>query len=519
MKFHLASKLGFLSLFILVGCPESNQLIPDGDAGRIDSSTPPRVDTGVEPDTAVPPEDGGSTGTPCGDNTCYAGEFCCNESCGICAAEGGACIEIACNDGVFCNAQRCDSDSATCCPGCSPGESFCSDANGACPELDCPAPTCSSDSECNGGSCCLGCNGDAGYCADACPDIACPPPPSCAECGPGLTCCPGCDGDVACYDSNGACPPVACPPPPPTCEDTNACAEGQRCCPGCLGDHICADGDGPCPVLRCPPPPVTCDSVDCPDDSQCCERCGGAPFCFPAGEMCPVPVCPPPPPPAERCEDGSTCADGLQCCAGCDNSYFCASAAGECPQVLCPVPPPNPSTCPAQEARGVGFCAAFFGYAWNGRSCVGLSGCSCEGDDCDSTYDSPEACERAHYHCPGCSADFMCETNEYCDGCAHGSCPECDDCVADCVRHDCRTEERPTCRALRPDCGDAGVAVVRDGCWLCVDRRTCEPQNVDCRTTGCADNERCARCDGGDVYMCLGEGVGCAVSPGPSPQP
>lgn len=38
------------------------------------------------------------TGTPCGASTCGAGEFCCNESCGLCAPEGGGCIELFCGD-------------------------------------------------------------------------------------------------------------------------------------------------------------------------------------------------------------------------------------------------------------------------------------------------------------------------------------------------------------------------------------------------------------------------------------
>ena len=32
----------------------------------------------------------------CGTNTCGQGEYCCNESCGICAPEGGACTQQAC---------------------------------------------------------------------------------------------------------------------------------------------------------------------------------------------------------------------------------------------------------------------------------------------------------------------------------------------------------------------------------------------------------------------------------------
>ena len=32
----------------------------------------------------------------CGTKTCGAGDYCCNASCGICAPEGYACIQIAC---------------------------------------------------------------------------------------------------------------------------------------------------------------------------------------------------------------------------------------------------------------------------------------------------------------------------------------------------------------------------------------------------------------------------------------
>jgi hypothetical protein len=35
-------------------------------------------------------------GEPCGSNVCGAGEYCCNSSCGICAPEGGVCIQLVC---------------------------------------------------------------------------------------------------------------------------------------------------------------------------------------------------------------------------------------------------------------------------------------------------------------------------------------------------------------------------------------------------------------------------------------
>jgi hypothetical protein len=34
--------------------------------------------------------------TSCGANVCQQGEYCCNESCGICAPEGGGCIQQFC---------------------------------------------------------------------------------------------------------------------------------------------------------------------------------------------------------------------------------------------------------------------------------------------------------------------------------------------------------------------------------------------------------------------------------------
>jgi hypothetical protein len=37
-----------------------------------------------------------ASGLACGSSLCEAGEFCCNESCGICAPRGGVCIQIQC---------------------------------------------------------------------------------------------------------------------------------------------------------------------------------------------------------------------------------------------------------------------------------------------------------------------------------------------------------------------------------------------------------------------------------------
>lgn len=56
-------------------------------------------------------------------------------------------------------------------------------------------------------------------------------------------------------------------------------------------------------------------------------------------------------------------------------------------------------TCAPQDARGVGACAAIVGIFWDGFQCRWESGCSCEGEDCDESFDSMAACYAAHESC------------------------------------------------------------------------------------------------------------------------
>lgn len=76
---------------------------------------------------------------------------------------------------------------------------------------------------------------------------------------------------------------------------------------------------------------------------------------------------------------------------------------------------------------------------------------------------------------PGCESDRDCPVDAYCNDCATGSCPMCLDCVAGCMEHGCPTEPEPRCNAVRPDCEGGAVAVVRDGCWVCVGLNACAP--------------------------------------------
>ncbi len=86
---------------------------------------------------------------------------------------------------------------------------------------------------------------------------------------------------------------------------------------------------------------------------------------------------------------------------GCTNQfdeYYIACALG----LLCLVPDPLEDDtvslcydCRPQEAAGVGDCEMVIGVFWDGVRCRSVSGCRCEGRDCEAAYPSVEACERA----------------------------------------------------------------------------------------------------------------------------
>ena len=80
------------------------------------------------------------------------------------------------------------------------------------------------------------------------------------------------------------------------------------------------------------------------------------------------------------------------------------------------IPPDAPDPCLAQDARAYGPCQMILdAVAWDGEHCVALgSGCGCEGEDCDSVYETVEDCVEARRGCydqtcdPQPVADDMC---------------------------------------------------------------------------------------------------------------
>ena len=72
--------------------------------------------------------------TQCGDNVCTKGEYCCNESCGICAPEGGFCTQQICQAaGVACGPSTCAEGDVCCNPSCG----ICTPPGGFCTQQFC----------------------------------------------------------------------------------------------------------------------------------------------------------------------------------------------------------------------------------------------------------------------------------------------------------------------------------------------------------------------------------------------
>lgn len=101
--------------------------------------------------------------------------------------------------------------------------------------------------------------------------------------------------------------------------------------------------------------------------------------------------------------DGVECVpeNGCECKGGdCDELYAtqteCLGAHRACP-------------CRSQDAVGVGSCALFLGYKWNGVDCEGVSGCSCSGSDCGNLFQDLAACRQAHADCDPCCGCNTCE--------------------------------------------------------------------------------------------------------------
>lgn len=312
-------------------------------------------------------------------------------------------------------------------------------------------------------------------------------------CAPGTECCNESCGH--CVAPGGSCTEEFCAPV--TCGGQVCPVGTAECCPGCPGERAtCAGPGGECLPVACP----GCAAGECGDGQLCCPTCDDGYLCVSPELGCPEIECPHP-----GCETSADCESGA-CCTDCTTGEgYCTSG----PCAACP----NPGPCAPMDAAGVGPCDAELGVVYDGGRCHTLSGCSCSGADCGRLYPTLAACVEATWSClPTCELDGECGLDQWCDGCARGSCPFCADCVQACAPSRCATGEHPTCRAVRPECGASGTAIVVDGCWVCVDGYTCERlPDGDCRTTGCPDRHSCTACRVDEPWVCLPPDLACAL--------
>ena len=116
--------------------------------------------TGGKPATGGASGTGGiRTGVPCGKNTCGAGQYCCNPSCGTCARLNELCTQEACEDpptGTPCGNTVCGPGEFCCNPSCS----TCAENGGGCTQQICePTTPCTGPADCRlEADYCTGCN-------------------------------------------------------------------------------------------------------------------------------------------------------------------------------------------------------------------------------------------------------------------------------------------------------------------------------------------------------------------------
>ncbi len=345
-----------------------------------------------------------------------------------------------CRVGEICTATEC-----SVCVCAATGELRCS---GTCVDAGPPPVGCRNNRDCPSGGVCSGPEG-------------CGIPWTCRT---GVTCTRDLGDYCACngttFQASSTCPgqPYAhrgrCGIVPPDAgpagcalPDGRLCRVGEVCPIGeCASCFCAASGELRC-TMGCVdggPPRICASDRDCTDGSQCFgpEGCGIpwtcqpprpctddlAPFCgcdgvsFRGSSTCPgrpyahrgaCGIVPPDAGPGTCIIRGVTCQVGVSChidaCTTCTCSSggptSCAITPGcsvdagvvDAGVVDAGGPPPF---CAAQDARGVGACAAFFGYAWDGTRCVGVGGCSCAGADCRGLPLDPVTCERNHAACP-----------------------------------------------------------------------------------------------------------------------
>lgn len=253
-----------------------------------------------------------------------------------------------------------------------------------------------------------------GHCDEICPR----PDPDCATYSPGS---PG-------SPVNNTNPDPVPPPADPVCEDVPWPREYVADPSGCeLIDYGCPDGwvhfadDCGC----------GCEQLDDPDPGPICDELhaqGTVEFVSEDPAECATIFI--------ACDEDQIPFDDDECGCGCITPYVVGHACLD-------------DSKPDVDRVGVGDECALIDF-------VCAEGWTMFQDDCGC------GCRL------NCSDDFECP-----DGyCIRGTEDD-----PTCVYPNCDDGTELACRALKPDCYDSDVAAVINGCWECLDARTCGPSN------------------------------------------
>jgi hypothetical protein len=333
-----------------------------------------------------------------------------------------------------------------------------------------------------------------------------PPPPACAALDEAA-----CDlrGDCrADYASSGTCACPACEPglrcPPCECSEeitflgcvergpcegldeaacnSNPACEAQYFLPPCVAH---CTGDEGCEIVECPDVPVFGGCIEPVECGPVCEI-----YCEFGNVIdengCATCACNPPPPVCGPvcdiyCEFGNVIDEnGCETCACNPPPAGCGSDA-DCPNGYCglvgycgtcgddePCPPPEPATqCvfPNCDDGLPVLCDALPPICAPGQVAAARDGCyAClDARTCGDVPPPPA----------GCQTDADCPEG-YCEHfatCAGLDCPPPPPSI--CVAVECGDGQPVLCDALPPECAPGQVAAARNGCYACVDARTC----------------------------------------------
>jgi hypothetical protein len=407
----------------------------DADCPQVDNGTQGYCIEGTCVYKPLNPCMGLPCGAPC--SLCQPGEPCpavesyCNEQ-GQCSPEAPAC------GGECVSPDQCAVPEGPC--------KQCPNGQVSCPQATCEGgkcgvqyPPCDGEVECkvpedcpqvDGCSICpdgtpscvtANCiNGKCGYEAPPCKAECsspqdCPSPKApCEQCEDGTLSCPTATCEA------GVCG-VAYEPP---CKGVQCKSDVE--CPAPKGPcQLCADGSAACPVGVCTNGQCGVEFPSCPDlcapvavkaepgckkqlgffwDGQTCQPLNGCSCIGDCGQLqetyddC-VKIHAP-------CSDpGPQCKSDAECPAPAGPCQVCADGSTACPVGVCTngqcsvqVPACGPD-CGPDDAAGIGSCKKLLGFGWNGKDCLSITGCECQGADCKALEGSYDACIAAHKEC------------------------------------------------------------------------------------------------------------------------